>query len=110
MNDTWWVKLGQLDDDQKRIIPLALNEDHLVVGPPGSGKTNLLLLRANYVVRAGQPNILLLVFTRTLQEFLATGAAQYAFAPSRIKTTRKWALQFLRQHGRVDFDLDSLDF
>ena len=42
MNDTWWVKQSQLDDDQKKVFTLPIDKDHLVKGPPGSGKTNLL--------------------------------------------------------------------
>ena len=45
MTDTWWVKQGQLDPHQKKVFTLSISDDHLVKGPPGSGKTNLLLLR-----------------------------------------------------------------
>ncbi len=48
MQETWWVAEGDLDDDQKKIAALPAKRSHLITGPPGCGKTNLLLLRAKY--------------------------------------------------------------
>ena len=109
MNNTWWVKPDDLDERQKAVIDLSLDVSHLIVGPPGSGKTNLLLLRASQMVRSGKPNILILVFTRTLREFIATGGTQYAFGVDKIQTLNSWGMKFLRDHGveatrEEDFD------
>src|SRR5207247_1446657 len=98
--------------EQKKIISLPLHTNYLVLGPPGSGKTNLLLLRANYFARAGHPNILLLVFTRLLREFIVTGGVQYAFDTSKVKTHTKWQLSLLFEYGvklKIDPD-DEADF
>jgi KaiC/GvpD/RAD55 family RecA-like ATPase len=108
MNETWWVKPEQLDDDQKAVVELPRDKSYLVMGPPGSGKTNLVLLRANYLVRSGKPNILILVLTRTLREFMVSGSKTYAFAEDKIQTSVNWGKEFLWQHG-VKFD-DSGDF
>src|SRR6266851_2251165 len=99
MNETWWVDPKQLNEEQKNIIELPLGGSHLITGPPGSGKTNLLLLRANYMTLADQPNILILVFTKTLQEFIASGGGQYAFPASKVKTCMKWEQDFLKSFG-----------
>ena len=72
MNETWWVKQEQLDEGQKAVIDLPLDQSHLMVGRPGSGKTNLLLLRGSQLVRSNKPNVLILTFTRTLREFVAS--------------------------------------
>lgn len=98
MGNTWWVGEGELKPEQKAIIALPLAGSHLILGPPGSGKTNLLLLRANYMTLAGHPNIVIVVFTRTLQEFIATGGQQYAFPPSKLMTSRRWAQDLLHQY------------
>jgi len=99
MNDTWWVKPEQLDGDQKKVVELPEHGSYLVCGPPGSGKTNLLLLRANYMVRSGKPNVLILVFTKTLQQFMATGSETYAFSNDKIMTCTAWELQLLNEYG-----------
>lgn len=62
MSETWWISENELTPEQKQVILLPLEGSHLVLGPPGSGKTNLLLLRANYMVRAGHTNIAVVVF------------------------------------------------
>ena len=99
MNDTWWISHEQLSEEQKAVISLPLGGSHLIVGPPGCGKTNLLLLRASYMARAGQPNILVLVFTKTLREFIAGGGRHYAFPVSKVQTCRKWQHDLLHQYG-----------
>lgn len=99
MNETWWRSPEQLDKDQYKIVSLPLEGSHLVIGPPGSGKTNLLLLRASYLVRAGMPNVAIITFTRVLREFLTTGADHYPFEPERLMTFRSWAAELLRNNG-----------
>src|SRR5882757_9047381 len=104
MNQTWWSGIQELKEEQKKIISLPLDASHLVLGPPGSGKTNLLLLRANYFARAGHPNILLLVFTRVLREFIVTGGVQYAFDTSKVKTYRRWQHNLLAEYNAKQSD------
>jgi superfamily I DNA/RNA helicase len=99
VSETWWVGEEELDDDQKDVIALPLKGNHLIVGPPGSGKTNLLLLRGNYMTLASKPNIEIVVFSRTLQEFIVSGAKGYAFPIDKVQTSRRWAQQLLFQYG-----------
>lgn len=100
MKDTWWVRPDQLDEEQKRIISLPIDKDYLIFGPPGSGKTNLLLLRANFLAKSGFPDIVILVFTRTLREFMVTGANQYSFSSDKILTSHQWMLNIMYQYDR----------
>jgi len=99
MSGTWWVGQSDLDDDQRNIISVHHDKNILVTGPPGSGKTNLLLLRANFLYLSGLLNIAVLTFTRSLREFIASGATQYDFPDSKIMTCREWQSDFLRQYG-----------
>lgn len=99
MDDTWWVKQDQLDDDQKKVFALTIDEDHLIEGPPGSGKTNLLLLRAKQLIGSKYPNVAVVVHTRVLQEFIRSGAPKYGVPPSKIVTFRKLAADLLFRNG-----------
>lgn len=75
MNKLWWVKPSDLDEDQLKVLALPLEGKHLVTGPPGSGKSNLLVLRAKYVQQAGRENFRILAFTQTLVRFLRASGA-----------------------------------
>jgi superfamily I DNA/RNA helicase len=109
MGEGWWVGEEELDDDQKDVIALPLSGNHLVTGPPGSGKTNLLLLRGNYLSLAGNPDIAIIVFSRALQEFIASGAKTYSFPKDKIQTSRRWAQQLLFQYGVFAAPPDGFD-
>ena len=100
MNETWWVGEDQLDDDQKQIAGLPPGGSHLITGPPGCGKTNLLLLRAKYYTKLKKENILVLVFTRALQDFIISGSKLYHLPPEIVRTSRRWSHEFLHEHGR----------
>ncbi|MCK4825061.1 AAA family ATPase [bacterium] len=98
MNKTWWVKTEELDEDQKNVISLSVEGSYLVLGPPGSGKTNLLLLRAKHMALAGYPNLCILILTKTLREFLSSGAIEYNFDKNKIMTHMKFMKDLLREH------------
>jgi hypothetical protein len=99
LETTWWTNPEDLDDDQKAVVALDLDGDHLVLGPPGSGKTNLLILRAAHLYGAGLHNIAVLTFGRVLREFLAAGANNYTFPSSKVQTYVRWAAGLLSDGG-----------
>ena len=111
MDRTWWRSARELDQDQRAIIEISTDYgNHLVTGPPGCGKTNILLLRASYLRSAGFGNCAILVFTKTLREFIATGSSQSAamLPPDRIQTHASWTLRLLGRLGR-QFELSRED-
>ena len=99
----WWVSKEQLDEYQLGLIEnLTLREQHLVLGPPGSGKTNVLLRRAQFVRSQRMPNVLVLTFTRPLTEFVKTGCfdgqGREIFPQSCVTTFETWIRGLYRQH------------
>lgn len=114
MNETWWVKPEDLDDDQREILTARPEESILIIGPPGSGKTNILMLRANYV-RSVAPRLHFLTFTRTLTEFLRAGpnvGRADQIQREEISTFMAFGKKVLRSRGHTppdsedDFDAD----
>lgn len=104
MSGAWWIGQSELDGDQLNVISLPPDQNVLVTGPPGSGKTNLLILRANYLYLSGCSNIAVITFTRALKEFIASGALQYDLPVSKVKTFRQWQIDLLREFGSVYVD------
>lgn len=100
---TWWLDISDLDDDQKEVIALPATGNYLILGPPGSGKTNLLLIRAEYLIRTKQPNLFVLMYNEPLHDFVIRGGAQYDVPSSKIRKILSWELVLLREHG-IDVD------
>ncbi len=99
MADTWWTNPTDLDNEQAAVVKLPKDGHQLVLGPPGCGKTNLLLLRASYLHRSGLKNIAVLTFARSLREFLASGAGNYSFSEDKIQTYVRWARTILSENS-----------
>jgi superfamily I DNA and RNA helicase len=103
MATLWWTKKEQLDRDQIGLIEkLPLRETFLILGPPGSGKTNVLLRRAQFVRGQNMPNVLVLTFTRPLTEFVKTGCfdaqGREIFPPNCVTTLESWQRTLYVQH------------
>jgi superfamily I DNA/RNA helicase len=103
MATLWWTRKEQLDKDQIYLIEkLPLRETFLILGPPGSGKTNVLLRRAQFVRGQRLPNVLVLTFTRTLTEFVKTGCfdaqGREIFPQSCVTTLESWQRMLYGQH------------
>ncbi|MFS4583666.1 ATP-binding domain-containing protein [Phaeobacter sp. C3_T13_0] len=99
MGATWWTNPSELDAEQKQVVALPVDGHHLVMGPPGCGKTNLLLLRASFLHKKGLKKIAVLTFARTLREFLASGADHYSFSSDKIQTYVRWGMVLLAENG-----------
>lgn len=102
MSTTWWLSSNQLDDDQKEIYTLEHSDSYLILGPPGSGKTNLILLRAKYLIAKKIHNIQVLVFTKSLKNFLMSGGNSYDLQDASILTIQKFIKEKMIEYN-VDY-------
>jgi superfamily I DNA/RNA helicase len=105
----WWTSIAELDEFQSSVVSLPPKGDFLITGPPGSGKTNLLALRARYLVMSGTPNVVILTFTRSLNEFLKTGVGNYSLPSGVVRTYASWVRQLMREYDQKIEDSDNFE-
>ncbi|CAB3779165.1 UvrD-helicase domain-containing protein [Pararobbsia alpina] len=100
MDAGWWTKAEQLDPQQAHIVnKVGVDNSFLVTGGPGSGKTNILLLRAQYLFLKRFKNVVVLTVGRSLTEFIRTGVAvKQVLEIDHIATHRQWSLDLIRQY------------
>lgn len=108
-NTSWWRSLDELDNDQKNFIKLPPHGQYLLEGPPGSGKTNMLLLRAKFIAGTGEKNVLIVTFTKGLVDFIRSGiCSEGLIGTNQIRTFHSWAVEHIRQHlGKIAVPKDS---
>ncbi|MBD2956677.1 UvrD-helicase domain-containing protein [Burkholderia pseudomallei] len=96
----WWTKAEQLDPQQAHIVnKVGVDDSFLVTGGPGSGKTNILLLRAQYLYLKRFKNVVVLTVGRSLTEFIRTGVAvKQVLEIDHISTHRQWSIDLIRQY------------
>jgi DNA helicase IV len=93
-----WRKSSELHEDQLHAINgLHPSGKHLLLGPPGSGKTSILLHRGQYLRLAPHnlTNVRLITFTRTLREFIAVNGDE-RFPPELIQTVKGFVDEIFR--------------
>lgn len=106
MNNTWWVDPAELDDDQKKVLLLPMEGKHVVTGPPGSGKSNLLMLRARHLLKLDKQNFRVLAFTQTLVRFLC---GSEKVPKEKVATSTAWLDRQLWQLEGRKIDEDDFD-
>ncbi|CAZ90067.1 putative DNA / RNA helicase [Thiomonas arsenitoxydans] len=99
MRTSWWRSKNELDADQIAFIQLPPHGRYALIGPPGSGKTNLLLLRAQYIAGTGEKNVLVITYTNALADFIRTGISSSGLiATNQIKTYHSWAASHILEN------------
>ena len=96
---TWWREASELDTAQQDVAALPADGKYLVTGKPGSGKTNLLVLRAAYLIRANHPNLKILTWTRLLKEFISSVSESHGLMDDQLQTFKSWSERALAEIG-----------
>jgi len=102
---TWLVPPNGLTPEQMRAVELSPHEHRVILGAPGSGKTQILLHRARYLCDAfhvAEGRFHIFVFTNLLKEYIGS-ALQLLNLPSDCVTTLdRWCSEFYKEHiGRT---------
>lgn len=110
MSSTFWVREDRLDEEQRRAVE-GIPEDlsFILKGPAGSGKTNVLLLRAKWLTLRARTNFKIVVFTGSLRSFVARGCEHYGIDPNAVTTQMMFLRNLLSEYG-VAYELSKHDF
>lgn len=92
---------SQLTLDQRKIIELRPDQNHLIMGPPGSGKTQVLLHRAKWLrdqLQAKHGEYVILVYTNVLGYFLKQALEFLGIPKENVRTFDDWCGEFWDTH------------
>lgn len=114
MYGIYWASNENLDDDQMNAVKgMDRESDYLILGPAGSGKTNILILRAKWLIVKKLSEVKIIAFTRDLCEFIKIGCEQYDVPSENVLTSIRFFRDFLDERNVVyhltkDFEADRL--
>ncbi len=93
--EKWLIDPGELDEFQREILRLDINDSFVINGCAGSGKTILALYRAQDIhIRAGVEgdiaSFTFVVFTKTLKDFIRSGILELGIDLHQVIHWEKW--------------------
>lgn len=104
---TYWIDTNELDEDQWQAVEgVSESASFLLRGPAGSGKTNILLLRAKWLTLKKLSDFKIIVFTSSLRRFVEAGCEQYGVNPA-VAVTQMGFFKSLLQEYSVPFELSN---
>lgn len=105
MSATFWVSGDDLDADQAKAVEgISETTSFLLRGPAGSGKTNILLLRAKWLTHRKLTDFRIVVFTGSLRKFVEEGCVYYGIDPASAVTQMTFFKGLLDEYG-VPYEL-----
>jgi len=108
MHGTFWVGESQLDAEQSSAVQsMGQSDSFLIRGPAGSGKTNILLLRAKWFKLKDIHEFKIIVFTSSLKRFIQEGCSGYGISPEYVTTGMQFFKMLLDEyHIKLDLTGD----
>lgn len=94
---SWLIPRDELTADQIRAVELNPNENRVILGAPGSGKTQILLHRARFLSddRCVRPDRFhIFVYTNVLKDYIRTALLDLDLPDATVTTLDDWCKQF----------------
>lgn len=108
----WLVPQDELTVDQLRGVQLSMDGHKLIYGPPGSGKTLVLIHRARHLFdryRISPDRLRLFVYTRSLRDYILSALSLLKIPSECVLGFDAWCRSYYTEHisARVPWDNDS---
>ena len=117
--EKWLIDPAELDEFQREIRSLSLNDSYIIKGCAGSGKTILALYRANdtRILALAEdpesaPSFTVLVYTKTLRAFIASGIRDLGINLRQVIHYAKWdgsSVDYIIADEIQDFTKEEID-
>jgi len=95
--EKWLIDPGELDEFQREIRGLSINDSYVIKGGAGSGKTILALYRANDIRIQAQAedenatvSFTMVVFTKALRSFIRSGIQDLGINLKQVIHYKNW--------------------
>ena len=89
-------KYSELTRDQRTIVNLPFNENHVITGAPGTGKSVIAIHRAADMCKEGL-EVLMLVYNRALRSYISSAVESLGIG-AEVKTWHSWICGFYRDN------------
>lgn len=97
----WLLPLQDLTPDQLRVVELPPTQHRVIFGPPGSGKTQILIHRAAFLrdaYRVPTHRLHMFVFTNVLKDYIRSSLALVGLPADSVSTFASWCKKFHEKH------------
>lgn len=98
---TWLVPRQELTVDQLRAVELPTDQHQVFLGGPGSGKTQVLLHRADYLRRTFNvpaERIHIFVYTNVLKDYIRSALKLLQLPETCVSTLDSWCGDYYQSH------------
>lgn len=108
---TWLIPRSELTPEQLRAIELDTRENRVVLGGPGSGKTQILLHRAAYLAekhKVTPKEYHIFVFTKALRDYIQSAFDLLNLDKGSVSTLDSWCMGYYRDNisGKTPWNKD----
>ncbi len=97
----WLIPRDELTPDQIRAVELRTNEHRVILGAPGSGKTQILLHRARYLseeLGIGADRFHIFVYTKVLRAYIQDALSELGFPDDCVTTLDDWCVRMHKSY------------
>jgi len=99
--NTWLLPRTDLTPEQLRVVEMSPHEHRVILGPPGSGKTQALIHRADYLsntYKLAPDQYRVFVFTNVVKEYIKSGIQFLRLPEEVVSTFDHWCRLLYEKH------------